>query len=312
MLSLQGFFGKQFQRMNLKHWIAAARLRTLPLAFSSIILGTCLAASHGHYNLGVFILCLVTTLCYQILSNYANDYGDGVKGTDDNRTGEQRAVAAGLISPKQMRNAVILFGILSFVFGTWLSIVATRDLPVYVTLIFILLGILAIISAITYTVGNRAYGYRGFGDIFVLLFFGFVGVLGSYYLQAASLKWSLLLPASAVGFLAMGVLNLNNMRDIETDEENGKRTIPVLIGLKKAKFYQGALIILAIDFAYIYNKIEPQSFWQNLFLLTIPFLIMGLIRVIKSYSANDFEPQLKVLAITTLVFSITLGLGQII
>ena len=298
--------------MNLKHWIAAARLRTLPLAFSSIILGTCLAASHGSYDSLVFVLCLVTTLCYQILSNYANDYGDGVKGTDDNRTGEQRAVAAGIISAGQMRKAVILFSILSFIFGTWLSVAATRGLPIYITAIFIVLGILAIISAITYTVGKRAYGYRGFGDVFVLLFFGYVGVLGSYFLQAGTLKWSLILPATAVGFLAMGVLNLNNMRDIITDKENGKRTIPVLIGLKNAKLYQAALVILAIDLAFVYNKIEAQGFWQNLYFISLPILIIGLLKVRKSFEAKDFEPQLKILAISTLLFSLTLGIGQIL
>jgi 1,4-dihydroxy-2-naphthoate octaprenyltransferase len=298
--------------MKIKHWIAAARLRTLPLAFSSIILGTCLAASKGSFDVLVFVLSLLTTLCYQVLSNYANDYGDGVKGTDDNRKGEQRAVAAGIISPKQMKNAVILFSILSFVFGTWLSIVATFKMDLWVTILFIVLGILAIVAAITYTVGAKAYGYKGWGDVFVLLFFGHVGVVGSYFLQYNQISWDIFLPATAVGFLAMGVLNLNNMRDIETDKEHGKRTIPVLIGLQKAKFYHGALIILALDLAYIYNKINPISLWQNLFFVTIPMLIAGLFRVRKSFTPEDFEPQLKILAITTLLFSITLGIGQIL
>lgn len=298
--------------MNLKHWIAAARLRTLPLAFSSIILGTCLAASQGSYNLTVFILCLLTTLSYQVLSNYANDYGDGVKGTDDNRVGEQRAVAAGIITAKQMKKAVILFAILSLILGTGLSIVATRDSALWITILFIVLGILAVIAAITYTVGDKAYGYRGWGDVFVLLFFGHVGVVGSYFLQHNQLSWEVFLPATALGFLAMGVLNLNNMRDIKTDAENGKRTLPVLLGLKKAKFYHGALIILALDLAFIYNKIVAISYWQNLYFLSIPILIAGLFRVRKSYEAEDFEPQLKVLAITTLIFSITFGIGQIL
>src|SRR5690606_2797420 len=175
--------------MDLKPWIAAARLRTLPLAFSSIILGTCLAASMGSYSITVFVLCLLTTLCYQVLSNYANDYGDGVKGTDADRVGEKRAVASGEISAASMKKAVWIFAVLSFIFGTWLSILATQGLPMIVTIGFVALGLLAIVAAITYTVGRRAYGYSGFGDISVLIFFGIVGVVGSYFLQTNMLNW---------------------------------------------------------------------------------------------------------------------------
>lgn len=298
--------------MNTKHWIAAARLRTLPLAFSSIILGNCLAASSGGFNWLVLVLSLLTTLCYQILSNYANDYGDGVKGTDDNRKGEKRAVASGLISAAQMKKAVFLFSILSLIFGTWLSIVATSSLSIYITILFIVLGILAVIAAITYTVGDKAYGYRGFGDVFVLLFFGYVGVVGSYYLQSNVWDWAVFLPASSVGFLAMGVLNLNNMRDIKTDEENGKRTLPVLFGLQKAKYYQGALVVLAIDCAYIFNVLQQGGNWRSLYFISIPFLIIGLFKVRKSFEPEDFEPQLKVLALSTLLFAITFGIGQVL
>lgn len=296
----------------MKHWIAAARLRTLPLAFSSIILGSCLAASSGGFSWIVLTLCLLTTLCYQILSNYANDYGDGVKGTDDNRIGEKRAVAAGIISPAQMKKAVILFSILSLIFGTALSILATKGLSIYITLLFVVLGILAVIAAITYTVGDKAYGYRGFGDVFVLLFFGYVGVVGSYFLQTNEWNWMVFLPASSVGFLAMGVLNLNNMRDIKTDAENGKRTLPVILGLRKAKYYHGFLIILAIDCAFIYNGLVDGSAWQNLYFISIPFLLMGLFKIRKSFDPEDFEPQLKVLAITTLLFSLSFGIGQVL
>lgn len=295
-----------------KHWVASARLRTLPLAFSSIILGTCLAASHGYFNGLVFALCLITTLCYQVLSNYANDYGDGVKGTDDNRKGEQRAVAAGLITSIEMKRAVWLFALLSFSFGTWLSIVATRDLPMAITMGFILLGLLAILAAITYTVGKRAYGYRGFGDISVLVFFGYVGVVGSYFLQANAIDWRIFLPATAVGFLAVGVLNLNNMRDIETDKVAGKRTLPVLMGLKGAKVYHGLLIILAFDLAYLYNVFNKISFWQNLYFLSLPLLLISLLRALKANKPEEFEPLLKILALTTLLFSLLFGIGQIL
>jgi len=298
--------------MSLKKWVAAARLRTLPLAFSSIILGTCLAASFGHFNGLVFALCLLTTLCYQVLSNFANDYGDGVKGTDADRKGEKRAVASGAISAGQMKRAVWLFAILSLGFGTWLSILATQSLPGIVTWSFVILGLLAIIAAITYTVGRRAYGYKGLGDISVLIFFGWVGVVGSYFLQTNILNWEVFLPATAVGLLAVGVLNLNNMRDIQTDKASGKRTIPVMLGLKRAKVYHGILIIAAFDLAFIYNILVDISFWQNLYWLSLPLLLLNLYAVLKAEKPEDFDPLLKVLAITTLIFSVLFGIGQII
>jgi 1,4-dihydroxy-2-naphthoate octaprenyltransferase len=298
--------------MTLKPWIAAARLRTLPLAFSSIILGTCLAAARGHFNVPVFILCLLTTLFYQVLSNYANDYGDGIKGTDDQRVGEQRAIAAGTISLGAMRRAITLFAVLSFASGTGLSILATRDMDVWVTLTFILLGLLAILAAITYTVGNRAYGYYGLGDLAVLIFFGIVGVGGSFFLQAGSLDWEVLLPAVATGLLAVGVLNLNNMRDIDTDRVNGKNTLVVHFGLRGAKVYHLVLLVLAFDLAFIYNLMVEGSFWQNLYWLVLPLLLLNLNAALRAQTPSDFEPLLKVLAITTLLFSLLFGIGQIL
>ena len=293
-------------------WVAAARLRTLPLAFSSIILGTCLAAVNGHYNWLTFVLCLTTTLFYQILSNYANDYGDGIRGTDAERTGEQRAVATGAISAGQMKRAVILMSLLSFLSGTVLSFYATRDLPLWVSAGFAALGLLAILAAITYTVGRRAYGYSGFGDISVLLFFGWVGVAGSYFLQTNFLNWEVFLPATAVGFLAMGVLNLNNMRDMDTDRKHHKKTLALRLGLRYAKIYQGVLVILAFDLAFLYNRLQPAGTWQSLYFVTIPFLILHLLRVTKAQQPKDFEPLLKQLALTTLLFSLLLGIGRII
>lgn len=298
--------------MHLNSWIKAARLRTLPLAFSSIILGTCLAASHGHFDGLIFLLTLLTTLSYQILSNYANDYGDGMKGTDASRTGEQRAVASGLISARAMRGAVVLFALLSAVLGTVLSIWATRGLPAIVTWGFVLLGLLAIVAAITYTVGRKAYGYHGLGDISVYLFFGLVGVGGSYFLQANMLPWGILLPASSVGLLSAGVLNLNNMRDIHSDRQAGKKTLAVLLGLRGAKLYHLLLIVLAFDCAFLYNMLHPGSFWRHLYWLSLPLLLLNLRAALKAQKPEDFEPLLKVLAITTLLFALLFGIGWVI
>lgn len=298
--------------MNLKPWIQAARLRTLPLAFSSIILGTCLAAAHGEFNISVFVLCLLTTLFYQVLSNYANDYGDGIRGTDDARVGEQRAIASGAISLMAMKRAITLMAVLSFISGTALSVIATRQLSVWVTYTFILLGLLAILAAITYTVGNRAYGYYGLGDVAVLVFFGLVGVGGSYFLQAGYLRWEVLLPASATGLLAVGVLNLNNMRDIRSDRLNGKNTLAVQFGLRGAKVYHLILIVLAFDLAFLYNILVEGSFWQNLFWLVLPLLLLNLNAALRAREPEDFEPLLKILAITTLLFSLLFGVGQLL
>lgn len=293
-------------------WVKAARLRTLPLAFSSIILGTCLAASQGHYSTTILILSVLTTLFYQILSNYANDYGDGVKGTDNHKVGEQRAVASGAISPKLMKRAVAVFAILSFISGTLLSILATKDLPWVVTVGFSVLGLLAILAAIGYTVGRKAYGYKGLGDLSVLLFFGYVGVVGSYFLQSNLWDWEVFLPATAVGLLAVGVLNLNNMRDLETDKAVGKTTIPVLIGLANAKIYQAALIIIAFDLAFLYNMLNTEANWRNLYFVCLPLLLISMVRSMRATEAKQFDPMLKFLAITTLLFALTFGIGQVL
>jgi 1,4-dihydroxy-2-naphthoate octaprenyltransferase len=298
--------------MQLKPWIAAARLRTLPLAFSSIILGTCLAAADGRYSLSVFILSLLTTLFYQVLSNYANDYGDGVKGTDAHKVGEQRAVASGSISSAQMKSAVWFFAILSLISGTALSIIATRDLSIWVTATFCILGLLAVLAAIGYTVGNRAYGYKGLGDISVLAFFGYVGVVGAYFLQSNLWNWTVFMPATSVGLLAVGVLNLNNMRDLQTDKLAGKRTIPVMIGLPNAKIYQAALIIIAFDLAFVYNMLQEGSSWRNLYFITLPLLLISMVRSMRAQQAVEFDPMLKFLAITTLLFALLFGLGQVL
>jgi len=297
---------------NLKVWVKAARLRTLPLAFASIILGTALAAARGHYDGLSFFLALLTTLFYQVLSNYANDYGDGIRGTDDNRVGEQRAIASGLISASTMKKAVITFSILSFLSGTALSFWATRNSNILIGYFFTLLGLLAIFAAIKYTVGKKAYGYSGFGDISVLVFFGWVGVGGSFFLQSLIWDFDILLPASAIGFLAMAVLNLNNMRDIKSDGLAGKNTLALKLGLEKAKIYHALLLILAFDFAFVYNRLNPNSMWQNLYFLSIPFLIINLLKVRKATEAKEFEPLLKQMALTTLLFAITYGLGKLL
>lgn len=299
-------------KTSLNTWIAAARLRTLPLALSSIILGSLLAVSFSKFSAIVLILSVITATVYQILSNYANDLGDGLKGTDANRVGEKRAIASGSISVAQMRKAVNVFTVLSLVFGTLLSIFSTQQNDIWVTIFFITLGIMATIAARSYTMGKNAYGYAGLGDVFVLLFFGYVGVIGSYFLHGNHFNFLVLLPATSVGFLATGVLNLNNLRDAETDAKSAKKTVVVRLGRKGAKFYQTFLIIGALVFQGLFVVLTSSGAWAWLYLAVAPLLILNLSKTWRASQPAQFDPLLKPLAISTLLFCLLAGLGVIL
>ena len=279
----------------MKHWIQAARLRTLPLSLSGIIVGSAYAYYQGFANYTILTLAFFTTLGLQILSNYANDYGDGVKGTDVNRIGEKRMVAAGVISAKQMKRAVISLAILTLFLALSLIYVA-------LSMIFILLGISAIIAAIKYTVGSNAYGYNGLGDLFVFIFFGFVSVLGSNFLFTKMIDWKLFLPAASIGLLSVAVLNLNNMRDIENDRKAGKLTLVVKMGLANAKKYHNALLVIASISFMIFNLLSKTSLIP--ILLVNISIIMHINKVNKAKSYEDFDPELKKVALSTFALSV--------
>lgn len=293
--------------MALKSWVAAARLRTLPLAFSCIILGNSLAYSKGHFEWAILVLSLLTTLLYQVLSNFANDYGDGIKGTDEAREGEKRAVASGEISASAMKKAVALFAVLSWLSGAALSYLGTSSS--FYLFIFLVLNTAAVVSAIRYTVGGSAYGYKGLGDIYVILFFGLIGVLGSFFLQTGKLDWTILLPGFAVGMLATGVLNLNNMRDIDNDKVHGKNTVPVRIGLKSAKLYHSILLLGSQVLMAVYVLLESESQWAWLFLIVSPLVLLQWRRAMVAYTPSEFDPLLKPLAIGTLFFTLITGIA---
>ena len=217
--------------MDVKSFVKAARLRTLPLSVSGIIVGSFLATNYlntsvdGFENIqvwssSIFWLAILTTIGFQVLSNFANDYGDGIKGSDKNRTGEARMVSSGAITPKQMKRAMIITTIITLIIALVLIYVAFGKDNFGYSILFFGLGIASIIAAIKYTVGNSAYGYSGFGDVFVFLFFGLVSVLGSYFLYTKTIDFLLFLPAISVGLLSTAVLNLNNLRDREEDKKN--------------------------------------------------------------------------------------------
>jgi 1,4-dihydroxy-2-naphthoate octaprenyltransferase len=299
--------------MNVRIWIKAFRLRTLPLALSSAILGSFLAYAHGSFRPEILILAIATTLFLQILSNLANDYGDAMHGTDnDKRLGPQRYTQSGLITKHQMRNMILFFVILSLISGSWLIIAGIRDLGWKTTLVFFLLGISAIFAAIKYTVGKNPYGYIGLGDLFVFFYFGIIGVAGTYYLHTNSFEPWIFLPASTIGLLSSGVLNLNNMRDIENDSRSGKRTLVVHIGSKAAKIYHLILISLSILFSLIYTFVHFNSFYQFLFILTCPLFALNVIVVLKNTKPGELNRELKKLALSTFAFSVTFGLGLIL
>ena len=299
--------------MNLKPWIQAFRLRTLPLALSSVALGCFIAYYNGGFNWKVCVLAVLTTLLLQILSNLANDYGDSKHSVDsDNRLGPERAVQSGLIKPKEMKKVVILFMILSFISGLWLIYEGTKGISIITVLIFLVLGLGAIAAAVKYTIGESPYGYSGFGDLFVFLFFGLTGVIGTYFLNTHSFKWELLLPASALGFLSAGVLNLNNMRDRENDRNSGKNTLVVKMGIGKAKWYHLFLLAGSVICGLTYMLLNYHSPFQMLFLLTIPFLWINVVVVFKNTIPEELDPYLKKLVITSLLFSLSFGIGLVI
>lgn len=296
-----------------KAWLYAFRLRTLPLAFSSIITGASIAYVHrlGQLNWAVFGLCLLTTLLLQILSNLANDYGDSEKGTDnDERIGPKRAVQAGMLSFAEIKRGIIVCVILCLIAGIGLIYEAFKGVSLNASIFFFVLGLGAIAAAIKYTVGKSAYGYRGMGDVFVLLFFGFVGVCGSYYLMAQQLRWEVLLPAYAIGAFASGVLNLNNMRDMESDAKAGKITLVVRIGLERARKYHALLLLSGFAAAIAYVVVDFKSSMQLLFILTALLFTKHLRKVRAVENPRDFDPLLKELAISTFIFSILFAIGQ--
>jgi len=299
----------------MKHWISAARPRTLPLALSSILMGSFLAAGHHSFSWTIFALAVITTTCLQVLSNFANDYGDTVSGVDSvERTVATRAVQTGAITREQMTKAIILMSVISFISGSLLIYEGLKDTDSQTILAFFGLGVLAIIAAITYTVGKRPYGYMGLGDISVLIFFGWVGVLGTFYLHTHSLDWMNLLPASTCGLFAVGVLNINNIRDIESDIKTGKNSIPVRLGKAKAGVYHWFLLGGGFLCAVLYALLETSTFeWSHwLFIVIIPLLLKIGMGVQKGQKPADIDPFLKVMALTTLLFVLTFGIGQLI
>jgi 1,4-dihydroxy-2-naphthoate octaprenyltransferase len=300
----------------MKAWVGALRPRTLPLAWATIVLGTLLAADRGYFDGLLLGLTLATATAYQILSNLANDLGDSLKGADQHRAAdaEQRAVASGAISAEAMRRAVQWVTVLAVVLTVATSWWGTRGIPFGYLIAYVGLGAAAVWSARGYTLGRASYGYRGLGDLFVVVFFGPVGVAGSYFLQTQTWDSLMLLPGLAVGLFAAGVLNLNNLRDLETDRAAGKRTVAGRMGLNMAKLYQLILLfqgwLAAILFVLLQAPVTcSRSF---LFAATLPLMIETAVKSWNAVTPAQFDKLLKPLALQTVLFALLLGFGLLI
>ncbi len=301
----------------MNRWVEAARPRTLPLAVASIMLGNMLAYSQGTFNWIIAILAVLTTVALQVLSNFANDFGDSMNGVDNqDRKVALRAVQTGKINREEMKKVVVLTATLSFFMGVGLLAYSLQDASWDIWMKFLGLGVACIAAAIAYTVGKRPYGYMGLGDLSVFLFFGLVGTMGSYFLQTKTLPWHIALPAAGCGLLSVAVLNLNNLRDLENDKRTGKYSIPVRIGKTLGFYYQKALLFIGILPFASYHLIAYQvgaSTTSNLLILLGYYPIIIMLRELNpNMTPAEIDPYLKKTALRTLLLILLFGISEII
>jgi len=300
---------------SLQTWIRAARPRTVLLSFSGVLLGSFLAINQvpepveGPFLWLTLLFCALTAVLLQILSNLANDYGDYKKGIDgEKRVGPQREMQSGAITEKEMKLGLAVTAGLCLVSGALLIFVFAK-LSWQELAIFAALGIGAVLAALFYTLGKHPYGYRGLGDLYCFLFFGWAAVAGTFYLATKNLDFSVLLPASAMGFLSNAVLNINNMRDYENDKASGKNSLVVKLGLKKAFVYHCLLIGLAFVCLTIYLVLHHAAWYSYLFLLLSVLFIKDLV-AIKKTAPERLDPflgrQVKHSFLVVLVYGILL------
>lgn len=290
---------------SFRAWVQAARLRTLPLSLSGIITGTAMAICQGFFDPFVFALALATTIAFQVTSNFANDYGDGVKGLDgEDRIGPKRALQSGALGRATLKRGIVISVAISLLLALVLIYTAFGSEQILYVILFFILGILSIWAAIKYTIGSSPYGYRGLGDLFVFLFFGLLGVLGSMFLQTKSLDWPSLLPAIAIGLLCVGVLNLNNLRDMESDRRHGKITLVVQMGFGPGKIYHSLLMILALICFVVYFFVAKTGWESSLCLLAFIPVLAHLAKVLRTSDPGKLDGELKKLSLSTFILSI--------
>lgn len=290
---------------KLKVWINAARLRTLPLSISGILVGSAMAKYYGSFDWAIFFLAILTTVGFQITSNFANDYGDGVKGTDnEDRIGPKRVLQSGLLSKKSLKQGIFVSIIIDFLFVFALLYFSFEREDVFWIVLFLILGGFSIWAAIRYTIGENAYGYLGLGDFFVFVFFGLLGVVGSMFLYIKTIPLYSFLPAIAIGLLSVGVLNLNNLRDCYSDQKVGKNTLVVKIGFDKGKIYHFIILSLAFISLFFYVLHTAQIWLHYISLLAFIPIVFHLLRVKKNKTPRLLDPELKKLALNTFLMAI--------
>lgn len=295
---------------SFKVWLSAARPRTLPLSIAGIIVGGGLALKEGAFKWDIFFLAVLATLGFQILSNYANDYGDGIKGTDNaERVGPARAMQSGLLTAAHLKKAIVLTSIITIIIVIVLIYYSFGVDQFILSLLFLVLGLAAIVSAIKYTVGKSAYGYRGMGDVFVFIFFGLIGVCGSFYLFTQLLSIYQVLPAITIGALSTMVLHLNNMRDREADQKVGKNTLAVHLGKKRAVVYHTILYITALLCWLIYLYITGTEGLDYISILAFIPITLHLLKVYKTNAHELLDPELKKIALSTFLLALLFFIG---
>ena len=288
-----------------KVWLNAARPRTLPLSVSGILVGTAMASLYVEINYIIFFLALLTTIGFQVTSNFANDYGDGVKGTDnDNRIGPKRALQSGLLSRKALKKGIVVSVSINLILVLCLLVVSFGREYLHWGILFLFLGGFSVWAAIKYTVGDSAYGYKGLGDIFVFLFFGLLGVLGSMFLYIKTIPFVSVLPAMSIGLLSVGVLNLNNLRDVTSDKLAGKNTMVVKMGFENGKRYHTLLLVLSFVCICIFLFSDVVHFFQFICLIAFVPIFIHLGFVMKTTSPQLLDPELKKLALSTFLLAL--------
>ena len=295
---------------KVKYWIQAARIQTLPLSISGILVGSSLAYNINSFDNIIFFLSIITAISFQVLSNFANDYGDGILGTDNQRIGPDRVIASGKLSLKELKKGIVINVFISITFSYSLIKYSFKS-DYFLILIFLILSISSIVAAIKYTMGKSPYGYHGLGDIFVFIFFGYVSVFGSFFLQTKIINYELFILAAIIGFLCVGVLNLNNIRDIENDSAMNKKTIPTRIGFSNAKIYQIFLILFSIVLtALLTLKFKPSYNYIFVVIGILP-LVYHLFKVRQAKNPIEFKPLLKQLAVSSFFYSIFMSIFMI-
>lgn len=300
---------KQIIQTKREAWLHSVRLRTLPLALASIFAGSFLAAYRGVFRWEILVFAALTTTFLQILSNLANDYGDSIHGADHiDRKGPIRAVQSGLISLAEMKKAMYLIGFLSLVCGLILLYLAVQSWTLF--FIFLFLGLAAIWAAVSYTSGSNPYGYAGLGDISVFLFFGLLGVIGTFFLHSMDWNSAVLWIGVALGLFSATVLNVNNIRDIESDRTAGKKSIPVRIGKSAAVRYNWFLI-LGGNCCLLFFVLQTEQYYALLALLSLPLMLKVGFGVQRATTSQEVDAYLKTMALSTLLWTILFGLGLV-